>query len=208
MLCTALLFACERHEARVYVEPRDGAPTPAASGSGPQVPEHAPRPRPQFTWTLPTGWEETGPGQMSAASFRVKEEAGEATVTITPLPSMAGKEAPIVNMWRQQVDAEPLSEADAAKSLSEVQVGEGKGLLFDVTGKHEGKPVRIVTAMVHVPDASWFYKLSGDEPVVQAQQPAFIEFLKSVRMHEPAPGAPGASAATEAPVEKPPETLP
>jgi len=124
---------------------------------------------------------------MSVAGFTIKNETGHATVSITPLPSLAGKEALIVNMWREQVGAAPLDPAEALKSLTEVEVAGGKGQLFEISGKGDGKPMQIVTAMAQSPDASWFYKLSGDEAVVQAQKPAFLEFLKSVHMQDEAP---------------------
>jgi hypothetical protein len=46
--------------------------------------------------------------------------------------------------------------------------------------------------MAHRADASWFYKLSGDTALVEAQKPAFIEFLKSIQM-KPAPASGTAS---------------
>lgn len=196
LLCVALASgACRREQVRVSLQPKEveesssGAPPPAAR-------EH---PRPHFTWTLPPGWQETGPGQMSAASFQIKTDAGEAMVNITPLPQKAGDEAMIVmivNMWREQVGASPLPDDEARKSLSDVEIAGGKGQLFEISGTSSGKPTRIITVISQASDTSWFYKLSGDNAVVTAQKPAFLEFLKSVRMQEAAAdsSAPGASA--------------
>ena len=187
LLCLAVLSAgCNRSGVRVSLEPRElpALPAPATEDSGPRPTAASQKPRPKFTWTLPAGWTETGPGQMSVASFKVQGNGneGDASVSITPLPNMSGKEDAIVNMWRSQVGAPPLSDEEAAKALSPVDVGGEKGLLFDVSGTSDGKPFRIVTAMVNTPAASWFYKLSGDEALVAAQRPAFLEFLKSVHM--------------------------
>ena len=136
---------------------------------------------------------------MSAASFEIKTEAGEATVNITPLPQQAGNEAMIVmivNMWREQVGAPPLGNEEARKSLSDVEIGGGKGQLFEINGTSGGKPTRIITVIAQASDTSWFYKLSGDDAVVTAQRGAFLEFLKSIRMQEAAAdsSARGASA--------------
>jgi hypothetical protein len=49
------------------------------------------------------------------------------------------------------------------------------------------EPFKIVTVMVHHPEGSWFYKLSGDLATVDEQKPVFLEFLKSVRVTEKKP---------------------
>ena len=153
----------------------------------------APLAMPQVTWgKLPEGWTEAGAGQMSVASFNIAGAGGEkATVAITPLRGLAGKEGIIVNMWRQQVGLAELSAEEAAKQLSPVEIGDGAGKMFDVTGKADGgAAMRIVTAMQHRGDASWFFKLAGNDALVQAQKPVFTAFLKTIKISEaPAPTA-------------------
>ena len=176
---------CQREEIQVYTAPKD---KPAASATATTA--RASRPRPQVSWTLPKDWKETGPGQMNVASFSIQDADGkEAQVTITPLAQLAGRDAEIVNMWREQVGLEALSREEAAKQFQAVDVGGEKGNLFQIEGKTQGSsgPARIVTAMVHRPDASWFYKLAGDAALVEAQKPAFVAFLKSIRIKDAAP---------------------
>jgi hypothetical protein len=197
-----LAGACQREDVHVALQPRDqpAEPAPASTEPGPASAPPAdadaapmPRPHPHFTWKLPKGWQESGPGQMSVASFQIKSDGGQATVNITPLPNLVGKEPLLVNMWREQVGAPPLAEDAARKSLSEVEVAGQKGQLFEVSGSSDGKPMQIVTAITQAGNASWFYKLSGDQAVVAAQKPAFLEFLKSVRMQETAPDSPAST---------------
>jgi hypothetical protein len=139
------------------------------------------------TWTLPKDWTENGAGQMSVASFSIKGGDGQqAQVAITPLARLGGREVEVVNMMREQLGLEPLDREAAAKQFETVQVGSETGNLFQIDGKLEGSsgPSRVVTVMVHRPDASWFFKLAGDVALVEAQKPVFIEFLKSVRIKE------------------------
>jgi len=207
--CLLLLVAagsgCKREEIQVYTAPKDKRPAPSVvADSG--MPKPRP-PKPQVTWTLPKGWTETSAGQMSVASFSIKGSGdAEAQVTITPLARLAGRDAEIVNMWREQVGQEPLSREEAAKQFTAVDVGGEPGNLFEISGtpNQGAAPARIVTAMVHRADASWFYKLSGDAAVVEAQKPAFVEFLKSIRLKEAPPTA--ETAADSAP--KPKWTVP
>jgi len=187
---------CRREAVRVYTAPKDPPPRQEtarhpggdAHGNESDAPS---RPRPQLSWKLPEDWREVAPGRMNVATFSIKSGDQEAQVTITPLPMLAGRDAMIVNMWREQVGLTPLDADQVTDQLRDVIVGGENGKLFEVTGKAgEGEtPSRILTAMVHRPDASWFYKLSGDEPLVETQKSAFLEFLKSIQIQAPADGA-------------------
>ncbi len=201
----AVLFAgCKREEIRVYSVAKspsevparapDDAPTPAANS-----------PRPQLAYTLPAGWQDAGPNAMSLANFRIKTDAGEASVNITPLASMAGQESLVVNMWREQVGQKPLAEGELASTLTPVEIGGEKGQLFEISGQRDGQTVRIITAFVHRGGASWFYKLQGADAVLTAQKPVFVEFLKTVRIKEPgsAPAAEVVKVADPAPAAEP-----
>lgn len=193
----ALAAGCDREEIRVYTARKDPPPR-QEEAHGPNdghdhgEQEPAPRVRPQVTWKLPAGWREIAPGRMSLASFSIGSGGEDAQVTITPLPMLGGRDAMIVNMWREQVGLKPLEEAEVAQQLQDVVVGGENGKLFEVAGKSgDGeKPARIITAMVHRPDASWFYKLSGDAAAVEKQKPAFIEFLKSIQIKDSSAGEP------------------
>src|SRR6266542_1356261 len=128
------IAGCRREQIQVYTVPKD---KPAWT-----------KVRPELSWTLPSGWKETGPGQMSLASFAISGADGqEAQVTISPLARLGGRD----------------------------------------------------TAMVHRSEASWFYKLAGDAPLVEAQKPVFIEFLKTIRIQQPASGQEGSTEAAAKP---------
>lgn len=178
---------CQREDIQVYTAPKDKPFVATHQHQQATAPTAPPRPRPQISWTLPAGWKEAGAGQMSLANFTIAGDNGkEAQVSITPLARLAGKDAEIVNMWREQVGQEALSREDAARQFTPIEVAGEPGNLFEISGvPSEGdEPARIVTAMVHRAEASWFYKLSGDSSVVVAQKPAFLEFLKSIRLKE------------------------
>jgi hypothetical protein len=76
----------------------------------------------------------------------------------------------------------PLEPGKLAEQLSKVELAGGEGQLFEVVGNREGAAQRMVTAFLHQPDASWFFKLSGPEVGVNQQRAAFLNFLRSVRI--------------------------
>jgi len=207
LVVLATFAGCDRGEVKVYrvakSEPAPNQP-PHAGHTASTIPDGHPeiqRAKPQLAWTLPSGWTEAPASRMSLANFNITGTAGqEAQVTVTPLAGLEGKEVAIVNMWRQQVGQTELSPEEVAGSLQPVDIAGAPGKMFEVTGNPEAlaRPMRIVTAMAHRPDASWFYKLQGDAELVEAQKPAFVAFLKSIKITD-APAAtpePVASAAT------------
>ena len=196
-------MACKKPEIRVYTIAKEATPAPVSSASAAQPggdeAKAAHRPLPQLDYKLPPGWQDTGPSEFSLVNFRIPTPAGEAMVNITPLAGMAGRDTIIVNMWRQQVGEPPLEEADAAASLTPVDVGGEQGKLFEVTGKRDGQALEIITAFVHRADGSWFYKLQGGSEAVAAQKTAFLDFLKTVKIK---PGT-AETAANNAPASEP-----
>ncbi|HEV7406199.1 MAG TPA: hypothetical protein VGO11_24845 [Chthoniobacteraceae bacterium] len=193
------LGACHRQEVIVYMAPKDAPDAPEAGASedpaaANKVDTNAPLPRPRaelpkLTWKLPAGWSETGPGQMSVASFAIDVNGAKAGVAITPMPNMAGQEPMIVNMWRQQAGAPDLDPAQAEAALTPVPIAGDSGKFFEISSERDGKASRIVTAMFNRGSNTWFFKLQGDATVVEAQKPAFLEFLKSVQFEDKAVAA-------------------
>src|ERR1051325_6767615 len=104
------VVGCHREEIQVYTVPKEKSASLKV--------------RPEVSWTLPKGWKETGPGEMSLASFAISGPSGqEAQVTITPLARLAGRDTEIVNMWREQVGLDPLTREEAARQFQPVHAG-------------------------------------------------------------------------------------
>ncbi len=219
-VAAALLFTgCRRAEIRVYTAPKDqadvadqpadahahaNADAPDAHSQAPEPltppasPAQAERARPEVTWTLPAGWKEAPTGKVNLAQFAIQTGVGDASVSITPLPNLAGKESAVINMWRAQVGQGPMEEAALANALVPADVAGEKGQLFEISGTRDGATTRIITAILHRPDASWFFKLSGNEAATAALKPVYLEFLKSVRI-----GGPKSSTTPTAPAPVP-----
>ena len=194
LLGALLCSSCKREEIRVYTVAKQA---PAATPAAEAAPEGQPRQHPKITYTLPPDWQDMGPNAMSLANFHIKTDAGEASVNVTPLGSMAGGESAIVNMWREQVGQPPLPDSEAAATLSPVEIGGESGQLFEISGQLAGKPLKIVTAFVHRSDGSWFYKMQGPDVVVTGQE-AGLYRVSEIRAH-PGSRRHGRAAAEAAP---------
>lgn len=192
LIAAACFVGCGEPTITSYRAPKEKHPDVSASQTKPHGHGGMSRPQASLQWKLPAGWKESAPGQMSIAAFTIAgKDGGEAQVNITVLPNLAGHDADIVNMWRQQIGLAPLTEEEATRGLRPVEVGGETGRMFEAPpASDDSKPkTRIVTAIVHRADGSWFYKLTGGTPIVENQKPVFIEFLKSIRIQTVTPAA-------------------
>ena len=197
LLPAFLLLGCGREEIRVYNAPKDQPLRDMANDNSQGDRTTAPeRPRAQLSWKLPPGWKEAAADGINQAVFIIPGTGGKmAEVTITQLSDLSGKDAMLVDMWREEAGMPHLEEQDALKQLQPVDVGGEQGRMFEVSGQNTNGPVKMITAMVHHPDGSWFYKLAGDPAQVDPQKTAFVEFLKSIQIKEARPATVNAAPA-------------
>jgi hypothetical protein len=182
LLLGAALAGCGRDDVAVYRVAKEQPQTQAQQPTGmmPATPETG---APSLKWRTPAGWEEVAPGQMRAASFRVKGEGGkQADVGVFPLPGMAGSDLDNVNRWRGQVGQAPITGDELTKLAQSVEIGGESGQLYEPVGESPGSgdKTRILAAILRREGVAWFFKMTGDDGLVASQKPAFIEFLKSV----------------------------
>jgi hypothetical protein len=223
LLSLFALGGCKPPQIVTYVAPKDPAPSreessqasPSPTAPAEREPEAERPPRPTLSYQAPPNWVVGPHGDVTVVNFLLKGEGGEATVSVSPLGSFEGRESAIVNMWRQMAGAPPVSQEEALQQFTPFDIAGETAQLFEVNGSRDGKNSRIVTAMLHRPEGTWFFKLSGDDAVVSSQKPAFLSFLKTVKFGPPeagtAAGAPAkepAPAANPTPITNPAATAP
>ena len=193
-LLTATLAGCGRDNVKVYRLANDDSSSPAtppgttATAASDQN-ENSPA-QPQLQWTLPSGWTEVAPGEMSIASFRASGQNGAAAdVTVVPLPGMAGGDNANVNRWRGQMGL-PAATPDELQKMGEaVQIGDQPATLYDLAGQSSGGYKRILGVIQQRNGTTWFFKMTGDAGLVEQQKPEFTTFLKSLTFTAAAPPA-------------------
>jgi hypothetical protein len=137
----------------------------------------------QPKWSAPANWTESTPGAMVTKSFAIAGDASQkAAVTISVLAGEGGGTLANVNRWRGQLKLPAIAEDGLAKVTQSVDVPGGKATLVDFTGTNaDGQPSRMVAASVTHGGQTWFYKLTGDDPVVTREKDAFVKFVQTVR---------------------------
>src|ERR1043166_5040139 len=137
------------------------------------------------SWKVPAGWQ-PGPGsEFLYAKFSISGDAGaRADVNVSMLGGEGGGMLPNINRWRNQLGLSPIaSEEDYSKLMRSVEVSGRKAVLADMSGTdgRTGKKARLVGVIVPLGGQTWFYKLMGDEAVVEQQKDTFIGFVDSAK---------------------------
>lgn len=160
----------------VFVEEPAGSPERVAGDATPSAPGSKPQ------WVVPAGWKEGAAGQFLAAKYMITGDGGrEAAVNVSVSAGDGGGVLGNVNRWRGQLG---LTEASAGElKVEKFQVDSGEATLVDLKGTdaRTSQPARLIGAVVPQPGQTWFYKLMGDDAVVEREKDAFIKFIKSAK---------------------------
>jgi len=123
---------------------------------------------------------------MRKGSFTVSTADGQgADIAVTAFPGDVGGFLSNVNRWRDQLSLAPVKPDEVEKTTSTIEVAGLKSIVVDiVTAKAlEGakNPVRMIVVTVQREGLSWFFKMTGDAPLVATQKDAFLGFVKSAK---------------------------
>jgi hypothetical protein len=124
---------------------------------------------------------------MRVASFDVAADGKQADVSVIPLGGVSGSDLANVNRWLGQIGQPAVAEAELSKLAEKVEIAGQPADLYDLAGTSPGSgdAQRILGVILHHDDTSWFFKMTGEANLVEAQKPAFVAFLKSVGFGEP-----------------------
>jgi len=133
-----------------------------------------------MTWTLPAGWTpDPTPRDMRVATLR---SPGGAEVAITRFAGPGGDLLANINRWRNQLGLSPVA-SPAAQPGESLNVAGRATQLIDISeaGDTPGRKRTMVVGLTD-PEANWFIKMTGAHDALTKDEPAFRQFLASVRM--------------------------
>jgi hypothetical protein len=134
--------------------------------------------------TLPAGWKEIPNPQMLLAKYVIQGSGdAKAEVNISMLAGQGGGVMMNVTRWRGQLGLPPMSEEDFSKQMATLDVGGSKATVVDMTGTDAktGKKSRLIGVVAPQSGNTWFYKLMGDEQIVEQQKDAFTKFIQTAK---------------------------
>ena len=177
LLSTGLILTgCRDTKITSYRVPKESSDATVAA---------APAAAPAIRWQTPAGWQEQAGDAARQGSFLITGADGaKADMSVITFPGDVGGDLANVNRWRSQVQLPPVGDADLPKLVSAVDAAAGSFLVVDLLSEAPvagGHPARILGAILKQPAQTWFFKLMGDAALVEAQKPAFLNFLQTVQ---------------------------
>jgi hypothetical protein len=142
---------------------------------------------PELDWSTPEGWHEAGPSEMSPANFAITNDLGEASVSVIPLPGQTVRELDVINIFRERFRMPQLDQAGLSELAQTAAIGPGEGNLYDMSSEADtNHPAgRVLVAVLKQGPVSFYIRLTGLASVVEAEKPAFLEFLESLSVTSP-----------------------
>ncbi|MBI1318501.1 MAG: hypothetical protein GC168_06090 [Candidatus Hydrogenedens sp.] len=139
---------------------------------------------PEFTWQVPSGWEELAPTSMRLANLQVSGHP-EAECYFTVLPGDGGGLTENINRWRRQIGLEPITD-DQVGAIPEkpLLLKSAKFLMYEgaYTGMGtEAAPDYMMYGLILIDQGrAYFVKMTGPKAVLADQLAQFNEFCQSI----------------------------
>jgi hypothetical protein len=136
-------------------------------------------PRPQIEYKTPQGWTEVPPSSMRYASFNAAGPNGsKIDISVVTFPGDGGPDSDNVNRWRQQIGLPPISDTQVQELVVPLN-GDAEFSTLDMTSGDS----RVVAAWTRRDGRSWFFKMSGPAPSLEAEKSKFFDFIRSIHFH-------------------------
>jgi hypothetical protein len=137
-------------------------------------------------WSVPANWQPGNSSPMRRATFEVTGADGQtAEIAVSVFPGDVGGLMANINRWRGQIGLPPVAPDEISGITSDLDVNGTKAVVVDFKADTappgKTQPLRMIVVTVQNAGNSWFFKMTGDAPLVDAQKESFLQFVKSVK---------------------------
>ncbi len=144
-------------------------PVPTASGG-------------DLAWEAPASWQSRQASAMRKGTYVMTGEGGAtAELAITAFPGDVGGDLANVNRWRSQLQLPPITAAELPAALARFKANGLDIAVTEMVATTGSPPQRVLGAIVPHNGSTWFFKITGPDPVVSAERDAFNTFLQTLR---------------------------
>jgi hypothetical protein len=145
----------------------------------------------QITWTAPKGWVEQPATAMRKGSFLIAGKNDQkADMSIVTFPGGAGGDLANINRWRGQLQIPAIEELSSSVASSQ-KIQNQDFLIVDFVSttpiQNHSTAQRLLGAILHQENQSWFFKMMGDDALVKEQKKNFLAFLATVKFGDSVP---------------------
>jgi hypothetical protein len=174
-------YEIPKEENWAQLKEAEGSQLPPGHPEVPEASRMAVRNAENPTWFPPPHWLPGTPSQLRRANFTTN---GRAEISITTFPGKVGGALANINRWRRQIGLGPITQKQIPEVMKELETNRHHYQLVELsndaqTGATEWPQSSIIATLTHQGN-SWFFKMSGDQPLVYQEREAFLQFLGSV----------------------------
>jgi len=130
---------------------------------------------------IPKSWITSAPNPMRKGSWSITQADGsKVEIAVTVFPGDVGGDTANVNRWRGQIGLEKVSDEKIKSTQSSLTVGNLTGRVYHLLSA-DGKSS---TSAVILPknNATWFFKLTGDTSMVNAEKESFLKMVTETQL--------------------------
>jgi hypothetical protein len=154
-----------------------GMPTAAPLQDPRQEPKKPAPSKSELTYDTPPGWQPAAAGGLRKAAFAIADGAESAEVTVISLDGAGGALLPNINRWRQQIELGEMTQQELDAGVKKIEIASQSGDYVELVG-----PKKAILGVVAAEGGrAWFFKMTGDVPLVNREKPNFEAFVRSVR---------------------------
>ena len=190
-------YEIDKEEVRPAQTEKSAGPSENHSHIDPPGLPPAGMPSASITWTLPEGWQDDGPHPIRTGSFHVHDDNdGRADILVMRFSGGAGRDLDFVNFVARELRLPDFTTANISEAAEHVILSEKEFLLVDITNENPHQDsthaLRTIAATLTRDGYSWFFKMTGDAPLVGTEKNPFLAFIESVKFQaaniRPVPG--------------------
>ncbi len=135
---------------------------------------------PSLQYETPLGWNELTPTSIRKANFSIKNNLGEAEISVTVFPGDVGGLLANINRWRSQIGLQRVAASNLNTLIEALEISQNPGYFTKINGNKES----ILGGILPLNDATWFIKMQGSILCVDAETKNFKSFLSSLKIKD------------------------
>ncbi len=139
---------------------------------------------PSFSLKIPSHWKKQANNEMSLLSYTITRKKESAEFTVVKLGRMSGSTLDNVNRWRRQIKLSPLNESRLKKVITTLPTKAGQFEIVDIQRKQVRNThnPRILAAILRTDSSTYFFKIMGDNALIEHEKKAFFGILELVQV--------------------------
>ena len=130
----------------------------------------------------PDGWTKGDQNSIVTHRFRKTDADQSAQITISRMPAAVNEWPMNVRRWAGEVGINDYTDEQITTNTKDVDIDSQAAQMIELAadGSAPSRPALVAVMLVKDDDA-WFFKLSGNSQIVEAESATFQQFLEAAR---------------------------